>query len=96
MMDFAQLFKQGSNLLSDPMNLGPLDRGHYIQVGIGTGFYVPEDDFQTLQARANETHTVQFLGVTKAGAPILGTREEIHANPESAGLVAWIMPRHEN
>ena len=75
-----------------PMNLGPLDRGHYIQIGLGTGFYVPESDFQLVQGRANETGRVQFLGVTKAGAPIHGTRDEIHANSESAGLVAWIMP----
>lgn len=77
----------------EPMNLGPLNRGHYIQIGLGTGFYVPEADFQQVQERADETRQVQFLGVTKEGTPIHGTRDDIHANPQSAGLIAWIVPK---
>jgi hypothetical protein len=91
-MSTLKEFFHGADLLADPMNLGPLDRGHYIQIGLGTGFYIPEADYQTAQSLANESRQVQFVGVTKAGLAIHGTREEIHANPESAGVIAWIMP----
>jgi len=87
-----QEFFHGLDPLAEPIVLGPLDRGHYIQVGLGTGFYVPEAEYQQAQAQANETRSVQFIGVTKAGAAIRGTRDEIHANPDSSGVVAWIMP----
>jgi hypothetical protein len=77
----------------EPHNMGPLTAGHYIQVGMGFGFYVPEADFAELQKLANVTHRIQFLGVTTTGEPIYGTREEIHARPDSAGLIAWIVPQ---
>jgi hypothetical protein len=85
-------FFAGADLLEDPMNLGPLDRGHYIQIGLGTGFYIPECDYQAALTRANDLHQVQFVGVTKGGQAIHGTHEEIHGHPESAGVIAWIMP----
>jgi hypothetical protein len=91
-MDFSVLFKNGSALLSEPMNLGPLTGGEYIKVGINTGFYVPKADYDLLKTKADETGKLQFLGVTKSGAPIHGTREEILDHPESVGLVAWIKP----
>lgn len=85
-------FFHGADLLADPMTLGPLTQGHYIQVGMGTGFYVPEADYQLALARATESRAVQFLGVTKAGAAIHGTRDDIHQHPHSAGVIAWIFP----
>lgn len=81
--------------LTASANLGPLESGHYVQIGMGLGFYVPEAAFQAAQAAANESRKVQFLGVTKAGEPITGTRESIFDHPESAGLVAWIVPAGE-
>jgi hypothetical protein len=74
-------------------NLGPLSTGHYVQIGMGLGFYVPERDYADLQALANVTRRTQFLGITKTGEPLFGTREEIAAHPESAGLIAWIAPQ---
>lgn len=75
--------------------LGPLTAGRYIQIGMGLGFYVPESDFKTVQDLANITGRVQFLGVTHAGAAILGaSRDEILEREDSAGLVAWIVPQH--
>lgn len=91
-IDLKQLLKDAAGLMDHQINLGPLERGHYIQVGMATGFYIPEADYQTAQARANELHTIQFVGVTKAGAALHGDREEILAHPESAGIVAWITP----
>jgi len=93
-MNLKQLFA-GLDPLADAMNLGPIEQGHYIQIGLGTGFYIPESDYEAAQSRANEMRQVQFVGVTRAGIPIHGTRDEIHANPESAGLVAWIFPKHD-
>ncbi|HET6220151.1 MAG TPA: hypothetical protein VFE27_24195 [Acidobacteriaceae bacterium] len=72
--------------------LGPLKDGHYVQVGMGVGFYVPEADFQTVQRLANETGKVQFLSVDRLGRPLRGSREELLANPECAGVIAWITP----
>ena len=76
-------------------NLGPLTAGHYVQISLGTGFYVPERDFAELQKLANLTRKIQFLGVTKSGESMFGTREEIAARPDSAGLIAWIVPQQE-
>jgi len=77
-----------------PSLLGPLTAGRYIQLAMGLGFYVPESDFQTVQELANVTGRVQFLGVTRDGAAIVGTsRAEILEREDSAGLVAWIVPQ---
>jgi hypothetical protein len=89
MLQFESLVR-----LASPRNFGPLTAGHYVQVGLGFGFYVPELDFAELQALANVTRNIQFLCVTKAGAPLYGTREEILEHPESAGVVAWIVPQN--
>ncbi|HTH42865.1 MAG TPA: hypothetical protein VL498_06855 [Terracidiphilus sp.] len=73
--------------------LGPLNEGHYVQVGIGLGFYVPEADFETVQRLANETRKVQFLSVDRLGRPLYGSREDLLNNPDCAGVIAWIVPR---
>ena len=85
----ASAFKESANM---PVNVGPLQSGHYVQVGLGMGFYVPESDFEALQERANQTHKIQFLGVTKAGIPLTGSREQILDDPNTAGVCAWIVP----
>lgn len=77
---------------SIPSVLGPVTTGHYIQIGMGLGFYVPESDYQLAKRTANATHRVQFLGVTLGGDPIHASREEILNREDSAGLVAWILP----
>ena len=77
-----------------PSLLGPLTAGRYIQISLGLGFYVPEEDFNSVQALANATGRVQFLGITKAGAAIVGaSRDELLTREDSAGLVAWIVPQ---
>jgi len=76
-----------------PQVFGPLTSGHYVQLGMGMGFYVPEADYELAQYRANETGKVQFLAVDKAGNALHGTREELLANPEMSGQIAWIVPR---
>ncbi|HEY2351968.1 MAG TPA: hypothetical protein VGH83_05625 [Candidatus Acidoferrum sp.] len=75
------------------MNTGPLTRGHYVQIGIGIGFYVPEDAFQCVQSIANETGQTQFLGVTKDGRALHTSRDELLAQPDLAGGIAWIVPQ---
>lgn len=75
-----------------PRNLGPLESGVFIPVAAGAGFYVPELEYHELKALATATKRVQFLGVTKDGRCLFGTREQILDSPESAGLVAWIHP----
>lgn len=72
---------------------GPLNDGHYVQVGMGLGFYVPEADFQIVQRLANESRKVQFLSVDRLGRPLYGSRDELLTNPECAGVIAWIVPR---
>lgn len=84
----------GLDPLSETLNMGPLDRGHYVQIGLGTGFYIPESDYEQAQAAADETRKCQFVGVTKAGYGLHGTREEILENPESSGVIAWIFPKY--
>ena len=76
-----------------PSLVGPLTSGHYVQIGMGMGFYVPEEDYQRVQALADETRKVQFLGVTRNGQPLTGRRDEINNHPESAGMIAWIVPQ---
>lgn len=76
-----------------PKNLGPLNDGHYVQVGLGFGFYVPESDYQELQRLANTTGRIQFLGITRDGNPLYGSRDAITAHPDSAGCIAWIVPK---
>lgn len=92
-MTIREFFSGQADLLADQLNLGPLSHGHYIQVGLGTGFYIPESAYQAAQAHANETRTVQFVGVARNGAALFGTRDEIHADPDSSGVVAWIFPQ---
>lgn len=88
----ADLIRETINLFDNPVNVGALTAGHYVQVGMGMGFYVPEEAFQSAQSKANLTGKIQFLGVTKNGVQIHGTREEILDHPNSAGVVAWIVP----
>lgn len=90
MLDMVALAR---SLAICPSVVGPLTEGHYVQLGLGLGFYVPESDFQVAQQRANETGKVQFLGISKDGRALHGTREEIKAMPDLAGQIAWIVPR---
>lgn len=95
-MTLKEFLSGEAELLAGILNLGPLERGHYIQIGLGTGFYIPEADYQAAQARANELRAVQFVGITKGGKALHGTRDEIHGNRDSAGLVAWIFPQSKD
>lgn len=74
---------------------GPLREGHYVQISLGMGFYVPEAAFHAAQQRATATGRIQFLGVTRDGRVLQGERETILAHPDSAGLLAWIVPGGE-
>ncbi|HKD38223.1 MAG TPA: hypothetical protein VKB78_15525, partial [Pirellulales bacterium] len=60
-----------------------MNDGHYIAVGAGFGFFVSERDFRDLQDLANALGKVQFLGVTRDGQSLFGTREEILEHPDS-------------
>jgi hypothetical protein len=77
----------------DTITFGPLQAGHYVQISLGLGFYVPESDYKDLQREANRTNRTQYLGVTKSGQPLRGeSRDSVISHPESAGVVAWIVP----
>lgn len=86
----ADLIRETLDTFSHPVNLGTLTAGHYVQVGMGMGFYVPEESYQAVQQIANETGRVQFLTVDKEGQPIHGTRDE--CLERGNGCVAWIVP----
>jgi len=75
---------------SRPVNFGSPKEGVYIQVGLGSGFYVPQGAYDDCKRIANETRKVQFLTVTKDGEAIHGTREECQAKGD--GGIAWIVP----
>lgn len=92
-LDLVCMITEGSALLASPMRLGPLTEGHYITIGCNVGFYLPELDFQAAQSRANELRKIQFLGLTRDGEILSGTREEILEHPDSAGVVAWVLPK---
>ena len=74
--------------------VGPLTRGHYIQIGMGIGFYVPEADYQLAQSRANQTRLVQFLAVTRDGRAVHGSRRELLDRRDLAAGIAWIVPQN--
>jgi hypothetical protein len=88
----SELFDLAKKLTAH-QNFGPLTDGHYVQLGIGMGFYVPEADYQIAQRRANETLKVQFLSVDSLGRALHGTREELLGNPECKAGIAWIVPQ---
>lgn len=85
-MELFDAFK----LPASPAVYGPLAAGVYIQISLGTGFYVPQDAFDRCKAEANRTHRIQFLSITSAGEPVTGTRDE--CLERGCGLVAWIHP----
>lgn len=83
--------------------LGPLTSrpgieqgGHFIQVGVCSGFYIPEADYQLALDRANESGKVQFVGLAKNGSGIHATREALHVDPNCDGYIAWIFPEASN
>lgn len=78
-----------------PEVIGPVTKGHWVQVGMGIGFYVPEEAYQCVQAIADDTRRVQFLAVTKDGRAIHASRDELVSNPEVSGGIAWIVPHHD-
>jgi hypothetical protein len=77
----------------DPITFGPLQAGHYVQISLGLGFYVPESDYKDLQREANRTNRTQYLGVTKSGQALRGASlAEVISHPDSAGVVACLVP----
>lgn len=75
--------------------VGPLRAGHYVQIALGLGFYVPESDYQCAQELANETGKVQFIGVTRDGRALAGTRDHVLNSADSAGVCAWVVPNRK-
>jgi len=57
----------------------------------GASFAVSDLAFQAAQLYANDTRSVQYIGLTPSGTEMLGfTREELLA--QGADRIAWIMP----
>lgn len=71
---------------------GKEEGGHFIPIGLGGGFYIPEADFQLAQGHANITGKVQFVGLAKDGSAIHATREALHVDANCDGFIAWIFP----
>lgn len=86
------IIDQALNPFTSRQIAGPLREGHYVQISLGMGFYVPEAAFHAAQQRATTTGHIQFLGITRDGRVLEGDRETILAYPDSAGLVVWIVP----
>ena len=76
-----------------PHILGPLTAGHYIQIGMGAGFFVPERDYETAQGIANATRRVTFLAVSHEGKTIICADRDRALIVATAGLIAWITPQ---
>ena len=87
----SHTFNRGLGAELSPV-VGPLRAGHYVQIALGLGFYVPEADYQRAQELANESGKVQFLGVTRDGRALAGTREQVLTSADSAGVCAWVVP----
>lgn len=86
------IIDQALNPFTSRQIAGPLREGHYVQISLGMGFYVPEVAFHAAQQRATATGRIQFLGVARDGRVLEGDHETILGHPDSAGLVAWIVP----
>lgn len=85
-----QTFLNGVGTFPRGRITGPLAEGHYINLCIGLGFYVPEDDFQIAQEKANKTGCTQFLSVDSFGQAVHGSRD--HCMEFGSGCIAWITP----
>jgi len=92
MTDHDFLLEAIRKTLAPPAHAGIAEGGHFIQVSMGHGFYIPEADFKLAQERANQLGKVQFVGLAHDGSAIHATREELHVDARCEGHIAWILP----
>jgi hypothetical protein len=89
-MPIDPLFAEILDLPQNPVIYGPLTDGTYIPIGVGMGFYVPDEAYLLVKDAARQTGCIQFLTVDILGSPIHGTRDE--CLDKGCGCVAWISP----
>ncbi len=66
---------------------------HYIPVGLGWGFYIPEKDFQFALEQASLQHRIWFVANMRDGRVKHSTsRDALYNDPHCNGEIAWIHP----